>query len=62
MKFNDEEMSPLLEKVVRAMVASYNKTMDPHVRPTTFEEVVNDPRHGVVQAAIAAIKVIKESP
>lgn len=60
MKFNGQEMSPLLEKVVRAMVASYNKTMDTHVRQFTFEEVVNDPRHGIVQAAQAAIETVKE--
>lgn len=61
MKYQGQEMSPLLEKVVRAMVASYNKTMDTHVRQLTFEQVVNDPRHGIVQAAQAAIKAIQES-
>lgn len=55
MKYQGQEMSPLLEGVVRAMVESFNKTMDTHVRPLTFEEVVNDPRHGIVQAAQAAI-------
>jgi hypothetical protein len=47
------------EKVTKAMIKSYNDTMDKHVRPITYEEVLNDPRHGTIQAAQAAIDIIK---
>lgn len=53
---NDE----LLEKVVRTMIASYNKTTDVHVRPLTYEEVIADGRTGLVQAARVAIDIVED--
>lgn len=53
-------MNEMIERVVRAIIESLNDSMDPHVRPLTYEEVINDSRHGIVQAAKAAIVAMRE--
>lgn len=55
-----DKIDPLVEKVAKAMIKSYNDTMYQHVRPLTYEEVFKDPRHGIIQAAKAAIEVMKQ--
>jgi hypothetical protein len=50
----------LLEVVARAMIASYNDVNDQHLRPLTYEDVLTDPRHGIIHAAAAAIKAVRD--
>lgn len=50
----------LLELVARAMVGAYNGVLDAHVRPCTYEELRDDPRHGTIHAAAAAIAAVRK--
>jgi hypothetical protein len=50
----------LVEAVARAMVGSYNGVNDQHLRALTYEDVLTDPRHGIIHAAVAAIKAVRE--
>ena len=52
----------LLEAVVRGMLRAMNdEILDARERKLTYDEVVNDTRHGFVAMANEAIKIVRES-
>lgn len=53
-------MNKLTEKLVRAYIKGFNDTTDKHVRMLTFEEVVKDPRYGIVYCTHEILKELKE--
>lgn len=55
-------MNKAVELVARAMIDSYNDTSDKHLRQLTFKEIINDPRHGVIESAKAAIGALRNLP
>jgi hypothetical protein len=51
---------PLVEMVAKAIWESAAKTMDPHVRPLEpWDQARTEPRYGIYEQAIAAIKVLQ---
>ena len=52
----------LLEAVVRGMLRAMNdEILDARERKLTYDEVVNDTRHGFVAMANEAIKVVRKN-
>jgi hypothetical protein len=61
-KMSDEPDSELLEAVVRGMIRVMNDDiLDARERKLTYDEVVNETRHGFVAMAKEAIRIVRES-